>query len=86
VVTTVPEGLSAADLVPTVIADAWPHSVPMHTLVLIDGLRHDGARALHAVHEEGCPPWVLIGMLRAILVDLEARWSEADWIENDEDE
>lgn len=79
-------GVSAADLVPKVIADAWPNSVPNHVLVIFDGLRSDGARALHAVHEEGAPPWVLIGMLRSILADLEARWAEADWIDDDEDD
>lgn len=82
---TVP-GLSAADLVPPAIAEAWPNSVPMHVLVIFDGLRSDGARALHAVHEEGAPPWVLIGMLKSILADIEARWVEADWIEDDEEE
>lgn len=83
---TVPAGVSAADLVPDVIANAWPNSVPNHVVVIFDGLRADGARALHAVHEDGAPPWVVIGMLRAILVDLETRWAHVDWIEDDDED
>ena len=55
-------------------------------LVLIDAIRPDGAHGLHAVHDTDAPVWVLIGMLRAVLVDLEHRWAEADWIEHEETE
>lgn len=83
---SVPAGLSAADLVPPAIAEAWPNSVPNHVLVIFDGIRSDGSRALHAVHEEGAPPWILIGMLRAILTDLEIRWADVEWTEDDDEE
>lgn len=78
--------LTAHDLVPAAIADWWQDSIPVHSLVLIDAIRPDGAHGLHAVHDTDAPVWVLIGMLRAVLVDLEHRWADADWIEHEETE
>jgi hypothetical protein len=78
--------VSAADMIPPQVAQQWPESVPVHAITLIDGIRPDGKHALHAIQSEGTAPWVLIGMLRAVLADLEAQWAEAAWITEDDDE
>jgi len=78
--------VSAADMIPPQVAKQWPESVPVHAITLIDGIRPDGKHALHAIQSEGTAPWVLIGMLRAVLADLETQWADAAWITDDEDE
>jgi hypothetical protein len=85
-------GVSASDLVPTVVAEHWAEAIPIHGMVILDAMRPpDGGRALHVVHDTGCPPWTLIGMLRAVCADLETRWAEetyqdVDDYEDDDDE
>jgi hypothetical protein len=78
--------VSAADMIPPQVAQQWPESVPVHAITLIDGIRPDGKHALHAIQSEGTAPWVLIGMLRAVLTDLEHQWADAAWITDDEED
>lgn len=80
----VDDHVTAHDLVPSYMSDRWPDSIPMHTVVLMAGIRPDGAHGLHAVHNTDAPIWVLIGMLRAVLSDLEHRWADAAWVESDD--
>lgn len=78
--------ITAHDLVPKYMSDNWPDSIPMQTIVIMAGLRPDGAHGLHAVHNTDAPIWVLIGMLRAVLADLEHTWADASWITNDDED
>lgn len=78
--------VSAADMIPPQVAAQWPESVPVHVVTLVDGIRPDGKHALHAIQSHGSAPWVIIGMLRAFLADLEAQWAEAAWITEDDEE
>lgn len=55
------------------MAEHWKDSIPIHAFLIIDAIRPDGGRGLQAVYDDSSPPWVLIGMLRSILVDMESR-------------
>jgi hypothetical protein len=59
---------------PEELWDLWPDTVPVHGITVLDALRPDGNRAVHVVHDTGAPIWVLVGLLRCVLADLEARW------------
>lgn len=78
--------LTPQDLIPKIVGDQWNDTVPMHTVLVVDALRPDGARGLHVIHDSGAPAWVLIGMLRSILADLEHRWTAADYIDDEDDD
>lgn len=78
--------VSAADMIPPQVAAHWPEAVPVHAVTLIDAIRPDGKHALHAIQSDGTAPWVLIGMLRAVVADLEAQWADAAWTVGDDDE
>ncbi len=82
----VTEHLTAVDLIAPAIADQWPDAIPTCTMVLMTGIRPDGAHGLHAVHNTDAPIWVLIGMLRCVLTDLEHRWADAEWVEDDSED
>jgi hypothetical protein len=76
----------ASDLVTDTVAAEWPESVPVHAVVIVDGLHKSGKHALQVVHDTDCPMWVLIGMLRSVLVDIETRWAGIDWSVDEEDD
>ena len=78
--------LNASDIIPDAVAEHWQDSIPVHALLVIDAIRGDGSHGLHVVHDSGAPPWVLIGMMRSILVDLEARWVGEEWMVNDDED
>lgn len=78
-------GTSPYDLIPPAVAEHWKDSIPIHAFLIIDAIRPDGSRGLHAVHDDAAPPWVLIGMLRSILVDMETRWIGQEWEVSDDD-
>lgn len=80
------EGTTPHDLIPPAVAEHWKDSIPIHAFLLIDAIRPDGSRGLHAVHDDSSPPWVLIGMLRSILVDMESRWMNEAWEDDDDDD
>lgn len=77
-------GLTASDIIAPVVAEHWKESIPVHAFLIIDAIRPDGSHGLHAVHDSASSPWVLIGMLRSILVDLEARWVSEEWMDGDD--
>ena len=78
--------VTAQDLIPKVVGEQWHDTIPMHTVLVVDALRPDGARGLHVIHDSGAPAWVLIGMLRSILADLEYRWTAEDYIDDEDDD
>jgi hypothetical protein len=77
------EPVSADELWPDAIFDRWPETVPVHGITILDGIRPDGRRAVHVCHDTDAPMWVLIGLLRCVLSDLEARWVITDYTEDD---
>ena len=79
------EPVSADDLCPDAIFDRWPDTVPVHGITILDALRPEGNRALHVVHDTAAPIWVLIGMVRSVLADLESRWVIEDYQDADDD-
>jgi hypothetical protein len=82
----VSEPLNAADIIPQIVQEHWKDSIQVHAFLIVDAIRPDGSHGLHAVHDEASPPWVLIGMLRSILVDLESRWINEAWVTDDEED
>lgn len=68
------EPVEAAHLWPQALFDQFPDTVPMHGITILDALRADGNRAVHVVHDTGAPVWILVGLLKCVLADLEARW------------
>lgn len=78
--------VTAADIIPQFVQEHWKDSIPVHAFLIVDSIRPDGSHGLHAVHDESSPPWVLIGMLRSILVDMESRWINESWIDDEEDD
>lgn len=79
------EPVAPTDLWPDAVFDRWPDTIPVHGITILDALRPDGHRGLHVVHDTGAPPWVLIGMVRCVLADLESRWIAESYEENDDD-
>lgn len=73
------------DLCPDAIFERWPDTVPVHGITILDALRPEGNRALHVVHDTAAPIWVLIGMVRSVLADLESRWVIEDYQDADDD-
>ena len=73
------------DLCPDAIFDRWPDTVPCHGITILDAIRPEGTRALPVVHDSAAPLWVLIGMVRSVLADLEARWVVEDYQDDDND-
>ena len=71
------------DLCPPAITERWPDTIPVHGITILDALRPDGARALHVLHDTEAPMWVLIGLLKCVLADLETRWVVVDYTDND---
>lgn len=74
------------DLCSESIFERWPDTVPVHGITILDALRPEGNRALHVVHDSSAPIWVLIGMVRSVLSDLEARWVIEDYQDVDDDD
>jgi hypothetical protein len=68
------EPVEAAHLWPPALFEQWPDTVPMHGITILDALRPNGDRAVHVVHDTEAPVWVLVGLLKCVLADLEARW------------
>jgi hypothetical protein len=77
------EPVSADELCPQAVVDRWPDAVPIHGITILDAIRPDGRRALHVCHDTDAPMWVLIGLLKCVLSDLEARWVITDYTEDD---
>jgi len=81
--------VNATDLCSQAVFDLWPDTVPVHGITIIDAIRPDGHHGLHVVHDNAVPIWVLIGMLKCVTADLEARWVGEDYIgflEDDDEE
>jgi len=78
--------LNAADLISQLVAEEWEDIIPVHSILVVDALRPDGSHGLHLAHDYESPPWVLLGMLKAIMVDLESRWMLKDWIDVDDED
>lgn len=68
------EPVAATDLWPEAVFDRWPDTVPVHGITILDAMRPEGNRAVHVIHDTDAPIWVLIGLLKCVLSDLEARW------------
>jgi len=79
------EPVSADELCPQAVVDRWPEAVPIHGITIVDAIRPDGRRALHVCHDTDAPIWVLIGMVRSVLADLESRWVIEDYQDADDD-
>ena len=77
------EPVEAADLWPAAVVDRWPDTVPVHGITILDAIRPDGNRAVHVCHDTDAPMWVLIGLLKCVLADLETRWVITDYTESD---
>jgi hypothetical protein len=77
------EPVSADELCPPAVADRWPEAVPVHGITILDAIRPDGRRALHVCHDTDAPMWVLIGLLKCVLADLETRWVVTDYTDDD---
>lgn len=71
--------VSAAELVSEAIFDRWPDIIPVNVIVIMDALTTDNQRAMFAMNNTDCPPWVLQGMLTLIQKDVEQTWVEQDW-------
>ena len=68
------EPVSPDDLCPPAVFDRWPDTIPVHGITILDAVRPEGNRAVHVVHDSDAPIWVLVGLLKCVLADLEARW------------
>jgi len=79
------EPVNASDLWPDAVFERWPDTIPVHGITILDALRPDGHHGLHVIHNTGAPIWVLVGMLKCILADLEARWVGEGYIEDDDE-
>jgi len=77
------EPVEAADLWSEAIFDRWPDTVPIHGITILDAIRPDGHRAVHVAHDTDAPIWVLVGLLRCVIADLETRWVITDYNESD---
>lgn len=71
--------VSAAELVSDAIFDRWPDIIPVNVVVIMDALTSDNQRAMFAMNNTDCPPWVLQGMLNLISKDVEQSWMDQDW-------
>ena len=78
--------VNATDLCSDTVFELWPDTVPVHGITIIDALRPDGHHGLHVVHDTGVPVWVLVGMVKCVLADLEARWVGEDYVGEYDDE
>lgn len=77
--------ISAAELVSEAIFDRWPNIIPVNVMVIMDALTENNQRAMFALNNTDCPPWVLQGMLSLITKDVERTWQEQDWQTSDFD-
>jgi hypothetical protein len=77
---------TAADLIPQFVQEHWPDTIPVSAFLIVDAIREDGGHGLQVIHDETSPPWLLIGMLRAVLVDLESRWINEEWLVGDDED
>lgn len=80
-----PPDISAAELVSEAIFDRWPDIIPVNVVVIMDALTTDNQRAMFALNNTDCPPWVLQGMLSLISKDVEQSWQDQAWQTNDFD-
>lgn len=60
--------------------ELWPAIVPTAGIVIISGLTSTGEHALHVLHDSDSPPWVLIGMLKAVQADLVDSWVDTRYV------
>ncbi len=68
------EPVSPDQLWPPAAFERWADTVPVHGITILDGIRPEGNRAVHVIHDTDAPIWVLVGLLKCVLADLEARW------------
>lgn len=74
----IPE-VTAAELVSDAIFDRWPDIIPVNVVVIMDALTSNNQRAMFALNNTDCPPWVLQGMLSLIGKDVEQSWMDQAW-------
>lgn len=77
--------VSAAELVSEAIFDRWPDIIPVNVVVIMDALTSNNERAMFAMNNTDCPPWVLQGMLNLISKDVEQSWQDQAWQTTDFD-
>lgn len=77
---------TAVDLIPTFVQEHWPDTIPVSAFLIVDAIRQDGGHGLQVIHDDTSSPWQLIGMLRAVLVDMEARWVNEAWMVDDDED
>lgn len=71
--------VTAAELVSDAIFDRWPDIIPVNVVVIMDALTSNNERAMFAMNNTDCPPWVLQGMLNLIQKDVEQSWQDQAW-------
>lgn len=71
--------VTAAELVSDAIFDRWPDIIPVNVVVIMDALTSNNERAMFAMNNTDCPPWVLQGMLSLIQKDVEQSWQDQAW-------
>jgi len=57
-------------MVPPAVTDAWPDMVPSHGLSIVTGLCPDGSERLMVACSTHTPPWVLLGLLEAAIMQV----------------
>lgn len=81
-----PPDITAAELVSESIFDRWPDIIPVNVVVIMDALTSNNERAMFAMNNTDCPPWVLQGMLNLISKDVEQSWQDQAWQTSDFDD